>query len=50
VTVEDFIFGIVIGIMFGILDCLDKENYRTRYYSCPTYCGVDHKHLEKSVR
>lgn len=49
-SLEDFIFGIAIGILFGVLNYLDKTNYKTKYYSCPAYCGVDHKHLEKSIK
>jgi hypothetical protein len=40
---NDLIFGMLIGLLFGILDTL--ENKKPKYYSCPSYCAVIHSHI-----
>jgi hypothetical protein len=42
-STNDLIFGLLIGMLFGLLNNL--EDSTPKNYRCPDYCGVIHIHI-----
>ena len=39
---EDLIIALVSALIFWAMN--NSEEYNSKYYNCPSYCGVEHEH------